>query len=102
MSLKTGPRSIFESQKLLLLVFVCPFDVSGDDPNPLGPWYSLRARDSLCGSFRHRHDDAEHDDCDDDHPDEADEENGDDNIDLYLVPLIFSHVQECTPAWPEM
>ena len=46
--------------------------------------------------------DAEHDDCDDDHPDEADEENGDDNIDLYLVPLIFSHVQECTPAWPEM
>ena len=46
--------------------------------------------------------DAEHHDGDDDHPDEADEENGDDNIDLYLVPLTFSHVQECTPAWPEM
>ena len=51
--------------------------------------------------------DAEHHDGDNDHPDEADEENGDDNIDLnlvdlYLVALIFSHVQECTPAWPEM
>ena len=42
--------------------------------------------------------DAEHND----HPDEADKENGDDNIDFDLVRLIFSHVQECTPAWPEM
>ena len=45
---------------------------------------------------------AEHHDGDNDHPDEADEENGDDNIDFDLVRLIFSHVQECTPAWPEM
>ena len=46
--------------------------------------------------------DAEHHDGDNDHPDEADEENGDDNIDLDLVSLIFSFVQECTRAWPEM
>ena len=79
--------------------------VPGDDPNPLGPWYSLRARDSLGGSFRYRHHDAEDDDgydADHDHHDEADEENGDDNIDLDLVSLIFSFVQECTRAWREM
>ena len=80
-----------------------PFDVViyvsvqflGDDPNPLGSRYSLCARDSLCGSFRHRHEDGE----------DGDDYGGDDDQydeDGFGVLIFILYVQECTPAWPEM
>ena len=69
-------------------LFMFSAEFSGDDPNPLGPWYSLRARDSLGGSFRYRHDDDAEDDGDDydgddDDHDEADEEDVNDGDDKH-------------------